>query len=81
VSASAAIGFDEFEIGSCAPADRQEAWGSVLDDTHLPWRLEAPGDGQSRQDAWVRLCAAASRSETRLREKPGDRARGARSAK
>jgi hypothetical protein len=26
----------------------------VLDDTHLPWRLEALGDGQSRQDAWVR---------------------------
>jgi AraC-like DNA-binding protein len=53
-SASSAIGFDEFDIASYAPPDRQEAWGSVLDDTHLPWRLATPGDGKSKQEAWVR---------------------------
>ena len=31
---------DEFDISSYAPADRPDAWGSVLDDTHLPWRLD-----------------------------------------
>jgi AraC family transcriptional activator of tynA and feaB len=52
--ASTAIAVDEFDVSSHPSADRAEAWGSVLDDTHLPWRLLAPGDGPSRQEAWVR---------------------------
>jgi AraC family transcriptional activator of tynA and feaB len=52
--ASNAVGFDEFDIRSHAPADRQEAWGAVLDDTHLPWRLGTHGNGQIKQEAWVR---------------------------
>ena len=50
----ASIAFEEFDIATHPSADRREAWGSVLDDTHLPWRLGAPVEGQSRQEAWVR---------------------------
>jgi AraC-like DNA-binding protein len=54
MSSTTVIGFDEFDVRSQAPADRPEAWRSVLDDTHLPWRLGPSVDGQSRQEAWVR---------------------------
>jgi AraC family transcriptional activator of tynA and feaB len=48
------IAFDEFDIRSHAPEDRAEAWGAVLDDTHLPWRLGGPVDRQRTPEAWVR---------------------------
>lgn len=52
--ASTAIAVDEFDVRSHPPADRPEAWGSVLDDTHLPWRLGPPVDERSKQEARVR---------------------------
>ncbi|MCW3047665.1 MAG: transcriptional regulator, AraC family [Solirubrobacterales bacterium] len=51
---STAIALDEFDVRSHPTADRPEAWASVLDDTHLPWRLQEPVDGPSRQEEWVR---------------------------
>jgi AraC family transcriptional regulator, positive regulator of tynA and feaB len=52
--ASAAIGFDEFAIGTYAPAERAEAWGAVLSETHAPTRVVLPVDGQGEHEAWVR---------------------------
>jgi AraC family transcriptional activator of tynA and feaB len=58
--AGSAIGFDEFDITSHAPVERPEVWGSVLCDTHLPWRTRASVDGQGTQARVRRIRFAGS---------------------
>jgi AraC family transcriptional regulator, positive regulator of tynA and feaB len=53
-AASAAIRLDEFAIESYSPAERPEACGAVLSETHAPTRDDMPVDGQRKYRGWVR---------------------------